>query len=580
MNKQTEKRRIPRQKRVNLIWIFKANPVYSVVGLTFLAISILAVSITLAQSNLITLFGGDTLEVTCGGRGFQINRNSRTDVTLECQQNANNPNPTETPLPVPTSEPSPEPTVEPNPTSEPTPDPTAPPPVGNPIAPYSDAPSCEEIGVPHNDRAWHSIWNEQNGCHWNHEHKDNPHTGDHLFGTTFYEWANGEISYPWQTYAGAGSLFTLNNGNPDPTTWTFPAPPSDPAKFENGAKHNVYFWRVDLGEDGCTSGDYALSENCLESFRLQAHGSGNHIGAITSLHSMYIQGLAQTMSNECDNSLGAYLPDGSLNPSACFGSIGGWIDFGRLRMKGMDQNDPASRFYLPGDNPAYDSLPIEVRPYRSHPCTGPACTPGDTGATVLHSWNSSGNYLVPTFGTEPRLYYGFGFHIDDGWGPFDTNAADIMSDKGLNALTCGLDFSNCEFNSSSMGIFRAYLAVPAELDGTIYDQDGQVNGFITMSGYSNRYGDIMTYNPANGTTTGSCAEAGLDCVPFIFSHFPVEEAGYRGNIIQRTPEPGMRNSDMTEYDIYFCDGLVCNPEDGNGRDNQNAVPSGWIEFPN
>ncbi len=569
MDKQ---RSVSERPRVTLLNFLKERPIISLIGFVLLSIVIVGVSATLAQSSLITLFGGDVLEVSCDGRGFQIERDSRTAVTLNCQPGAGNPDPTSTPIPNPTNEPTPDPT------SPPPPSPTPPP--GNAILPYPDAPACEDIGVAHDNRSWHGIWDEQNGCHWNHEHKDNPHTGDHLFGTEYYNLSGGEVSYPWQTYAGADSLYTLNDGNPNPETWSFPAAPSDPNAFENGFKHNGYFWRVDLGEEGCTTGDYALSENCLESFRLQGHGSGSHGGAVTTFHSIYIQGLAQTLSNGCDNSQGAYLADGSLNPAACFGSVGGWIDFGRLRMKGMDQNDPNSRYVLPGDNPDYYSLPVVVRPYRSHPCTGVNCTPGDTGANVLHSWNSSGNYLVPAFSAQPRLYYGYGFHIDDGWGPFDTSAADIKKANGANVLTCGTDFSTCEYNSSHTAIFRAYIAVPEELDGTVYDQDGQANGFVTMRGFANRYGDINSYTNAAGQLIGECSQPSTDCVPFVFSHFPVKEAGYRGNIVQREPEPGFRTSDMTEYDIYFCNGEPCDPLLPDGRKNANAVPAGWIKFPN
>lgn len=107
----------------------------------------------------------------------------------------------------------------------------------------------------------------------------------------------------------------------------------------------------------------------------------------------------------------------------------------------------------------------------------------------------------------------------------------------MNVLACGLDFENCEFNSSRMGVFRAYIAVPEDLDGSELDQDGRVNGFVTMRGFATRYGDIVAHTKANGDRAGSCTEPGLDCVPFVFSHFPVQEAGYRGNIIQRTPQP-------------------------------------------
>lgn len=569
MNKQHQ-RPLESRNRFHLGAFLRKYPVIFI--LTVIFVIALAIGVTVwANSTSITLLGGDELTVNCEGRGIQLDRNSRTDMTISCNPGENTdptseppaptnepPAPTDEPPaptnepPVPTSEP-PVPTSEPpapTPTDEPpAPEPTNPPPPGGEIAPFVGAPSCEAVGLVHNDREWHGIWNSTYGCHWDHEHKDDPHSGDHLFGTAFYDFAGGEISYPWQTYSGANYLM------PNP-----PAPNS--GLFENDGKHNVYGWRVDLGEEGCTSGDYALSTHCIESFRLQYHGSGNHVGAVTTFHSMYIEALGQTMNNECDNS--------SLDsPNRCFASAGGWIDFGRLRMKGIAQNDPASRFFLPGENPLYDTIQVNLRPYRSHPIS---TIP--TGPQTLHSWNSSGNYLVPEYGeANSRIYFGFGFHIDDGWGPFDP---DNLSGTGFEHITCGTAanyFEGCEYNSSSVGIFRAYITFPTYFDGSKYDLDNKV-GFVTVNAYTNRYGDVVTYQDRAGNWIGSCTEAGLDCVPVVAQNFPVDEAGYRGNIIQQEPEPGVRTSDMTEYDVYFCGTAVCNEMD------RDAVPSGWIEFPN
>src|SRR3990167_1425085 len=89
--------------------------------------------------------------------------------------------PTETPVP-PTSTPVPAPA-----TLTATPEGT--------VLPYAGAPLCPI----HNDREWHALWDYDQGCHYNHEHKDNPHDLDDVFGTQIYEIAGGSISYPWQT---------------------------------------------------------------------------------------------------------------------------------------------------------------------------------------------------------------------------------------------------------------------------------------------------------------------------------------------------------------------------------------------
>jgi hypothetical protein len=63
------------------------------------------------------------------------------------------------------------------------------------VAPYAAAPECTN----HDPRKWHGLWNGQLGCYYDHEHGDNPHEVDDIFGTQFYAIAGGEISYPWAT---------------------------------------------------------------------------------------------------------------------------------------------------------------------------------------------------------------------------------------------------------------------------------------------------------------------------------------------------------------------------------------------
>jgi len=98
------------------------------------------------------------------------------------------------------------PSVRKDPALTPTPQPpTATPEPDGDVEPYADAPLCPS----HDDRAFHTLWDAERGCHYDHEHGDNPHDVDHIFGTEFYDWAGGEISYPWQTPDENGVLFAL-----------------------------------------------------------------------------------------------------------------------------------------------------------------------------------------------------------------------------------------------------------------------------------------------------------------------------------------------------------------------------------
>lgn len=104
------------------------------------------------------------------------------------------------------------------------------------IAPYAEAPECLE----HDPTKYHGLWNEIDGCHWAHTHNANPLAPEvvSLFGD-YTEYTGQEVSYPWQTYAGAGP-----NLNP---------PPPNPV-WELDAKGNGYkfdFYDFPPAEYGC-----------------------------------------------------------------------------------------------------------------------------------------------------------------------------------------------------------------------------------------------------------------------------------------------------------------------------------------
>lgn len=121
------------------------------------------------------------------------------------------------------------------------------------VEPYPDAPACAS----HDDRAYHSLWDAERGCHYDHSHNEDPHSVDDIFGTDYYGWAGGEVSYPWQT--------------PD----------------ENLYKHAGYMWFVDR-DLPCES---AFTNGCIRAYRVQAHGMATALGTTTATHSVWIEAL-------------------------------------------------------------------------------------------------------------------------------------------------------------------------------------------------------------------------------------------------------------------------------------------------
>ena len=172
--------------------------------------------------------------------------------------------------------------------------------------PSADAPLCSY----HNPNEWHGIWDSARNCHYAHEHKDNPgilyegmpakerESAERLlqiFGPPGQWFGGTSISYPWQTFHGAGPTYGQSH---------------DPAKVENRMKHEGYGWiaRANLPKRG---GQY------ISDFRLQYHAIFAAPGATTRYHSFSLE------ANVCNSRTGCRIV-----------RTGGWLDFGVLRISG------------------------------------------------------------------------------------------------------------------------------------------------------------------------------------------------------------------------------------------------------
>jgi len=202
------------------------------------------------------------------------------------------PTPSQDPGPTAEPSPTPEPTPEPSPTPEPTPtlDPLEAealdaPQEMIPGPPYPEAPLCPD----HDPRTYHALWDSARGCHYDHHHGDDPHAVDDIFGSEYYAWAGGSISYPWQTV----------------NTQT--------GCLENDCKHNGYIWLV-RRDQPCQS---AYTNGCVVAFRALVHAMPSAHDTSVRYHSAWLEAL---VCREDD-------------PSVCgiFRS-GGWQDTGDLSL--------------------------------------------------------------------------------------------------------------------------------------------------------------------------------------------------------------------------------------------------------
>lgn len=175
-------------------------------------------------------------------------------------------------------------------------------------SPYTGWPLCTD----HDPDQWHSLVDETNQCHYDHEHKSNPHVLDPLLGPIGTAWGGSSISYPWQTHSGSGS--------------------------ENELKHRVYGWSV-IQTSNCQINRKELS---LLNLRTQLHADGR-AGATTRFHSYYLQAEA------CSRSEPGWR--GTI-------SVGGHQDYGYLQ---LFTRQGFAHVPLPGDP---ETLGSE---FRTHP---------------------------------------------------------------------------------------------------------------------------------------------------------------------------------------------------------------------
>jgi hypothetical protein len=247
-----------------------------IVVLIAVLVAVFGISMTaMAEALIMNLRGGDSVEVNCEGSKLTLSRQSNTKVKASCKAAASNP----TPVP-----PTPKPATPVPPTPKPEPNP-------------SGVALCPD----HDPTQWHALFDAERNCHYNHEHHDDPHEVDDIFGLVGDLYGGQEISYPWQTFSSRG--------------------------LENDVKHPGYKWLVRKNM-GCFS---KFEDGCLTDFRMQVHFIAAAMDATVRFHSFWLE------ARGCREN----------NPNVC-GIIrtGGWTDFGHLEIDGQYvplSGDPGSR---------------------------------------------------------------------------------------------------------------------------------------------------------------------------------------------------------------------------------------------
>lgn len=396
-----------------------------------------------------------------------------------------------------------------------TPEPTITP--AGPIAPYADAPPCPaEL---HDNRTWHSLWNETAGCHYDHQHGNNPHELNDLFGLDFFLWSGGDLSAPWQTFSGAGAHHEQ---------------PGNEACMENDCKPDGYVW-LTVRDFPCRRNIPGIldgADNCITDARVLFHMDKTQIDALVRFHFVWVEAKVCQVGQTGPENCGIY-------------KGGGHLDLGRL-------NIPRGEYVpLPNDPDIFMTVdfPPEAKSYRIHSrCDG---TRPD-----LDSWQSEGNFLFDAT-TDPILSVGYAIHLNDPWGCTNPN---MQGNPQTPENVAATDFfcypdPGCKFNGSEFALFRVWVIIPSEpFDNGGFDTDGR-EGFFSYLGYTDRYGSIVE----------GCTEVGLDCVPVSAVGVPVGRGRLRANQL-------VLNQD---FDFHVCgaDLHICLPGESGG------VSIDWITYP-
>lgn len=394
---------------------------------------------------------------------------------------------------------------------------------GSIIMPYPNAPLCTQ----HSTTTWHGLWDFARGCHYDHEHGQNPFSQD--------------VSLAFQPI---GDLQTLLGGvQIGHTNLSSP--------MENTHKHGGFKWQVALSApQGCLTG-FEGGDVAIKAYAIQFHAFGR-----------------QDTEHEVRNhsSAGVLKFCKSNNPNDV-----GYMYFTQLQEYGV-RVMPYQGMVLPyPDNflPIWDGRRGQ---YFTTECFGNDFTVTEvsrgsifvdcrsTSSDINNNntlWTSkiSGTGLRPQGSTLFTLL----FRGRDNYQRLASS--DLLYPFTWRFVCGGLSYTpaGCRFNSSTMTIHEIRGTIPSEWDNLSgWDTDSRI-GRVSAEGFVDRFGTILA--------DSECQQAGDNCHPIKL--VSVFVGTYSSEIsINKVSNPTPLNT--PERDIYFCNEIVCS------ETSPNAVPSGWI----
>jgi hypothetical protein len=386
------------------------------------------------------------------------------------------------------------------------------------IMPYPDAPLCPDTGEAHDPSLFHTLWDEQRGCHYDHEHGQNPFTPE------------AAVTFPGFDLKALLGGVEIGHTNPS-------------SPMENTHKHGGFKWQVLLAHpNGCAG--HEGSPIGVDASVIQYHAFGDYSVEFESrVHSVV------ALLRQCTNT----------NPT----------DYGYIYLvQHVDYGQRVSPYqglvlpYLDEPQPPFQG---GAAPYFSIDCIGTTCPSKTRTRDSILTLNAN---TSTTWTSDPKKLIGSGSHLFE----LLFRARDTYQVLDRDDLTypftfvwlCSQDggathsaIAGCRYNNSTTRVHEINGTLPAawdNLDG--FDTDPRV-GRISAEGYVTRFGDLNL----------NCAVAGPDCFPIKMVGAFV---GYYGSFLLPTKAGEFGPAALPERDIYFCGTQTCSEGD------PGATASGWI----
>lgn len=408
------------------------------------------------------------------------------------------------------------------------------------IAAYPDAPLCADTGESHDNSLFHTLWSSSQGCHYDHEHGNNPFTP--------------EVSAALPGFDLYVLLGNVGIGHTNPSS-----------PMENTHKHGGWKWDVMLANPHGCLGGFESALWCIKASVIGYHAFGNYAIEIQARqHSAVYLLLVCNPANQadCGTIFVGNLEDYGQRISPYQGTIIYTIAQGCT----IDNACPVNPV------PSYEK---NFGPYFTIGCIFaglPGCRTSLTQAQSSNAdskWTSKLTGIASTFPTRPpgNRRADLLFDVRDTYQLLDSRDLTYpytflwlcTSDGGL---TYNPDpVGGCKYNNTTTHVNEVMGVIPALWDNLAGFDTNPVAGRITAQGFVNDIGNIDT----------TCTVAGGSCYPIKVVNMFV---GKYGDFLTLVKASLNTPANTPERDIYFCGLVVCS-ETGPG-----AVPSGWVSDSN